>query len=303
MKSVALVTDEASLPLDYDMPPLKDACQRAGIAAEVRDWTDVDTDWSAFDAVLLRSPWTYTECLSDFLTWCSRVDAVTRLQNPLPVVRWGLNKMYMADLSARGVPTIPSTFVPPGADPRSALREFFVGHPETREIVIKPAVGAYSKDVLRIARSNELEAVRHLARVLGGGHHALLQPYIGSVDRDGETNLIYFDGVYSHAIHKSPMLLPDGTVNVPTFESRTTRVADEDERAVASAALAAAAAHLGLPDPLLYGRVDVIRGLDGAPMVLELEISEPSLNLPFTDHGATRFAEALADRLHAKARR
>jgi O-ureido-D-serine cyclo-ligase len=302
MKSVALVTDEASLPLDYDMPLLKDACRRAAITAEVRSWTDVDTDWSTFDAVLLRSPWTYTERLPDFLAWCERVDGVTQLLNPLPLLRWCLDKTYMADLAARGVPTIPSTFVPPGADARLALREFLASHPEAREIVVKPAVGAYSKDVVRFARTNELEATRHLVRLHGAGCHAMLQPYIDSVDRDGETDLVYFDGVYSHAIHKNPMLLPDGTVNVPTLESRTSRVADEDERAVASAALAAAAAHVGLPGPLLYGRVDVIRDVDGGPMVLEMELAEPSLNLPFTDHGATRFAEALAESLYVKAR-
>ncbi|MGS2620093.1 hypothetical protein ACVCAH_37345 [Micromonospora sp. LZ34] len=59
---------------------------------------------------------------------------------------------------------------------------------------------------------------------------------------------------------------------------------------------------LGLDRPLVYARVDVIRGADGAPIVLELELCEPSLNLPFTDHGATRFAEATAGRLGVKAR-
>lgn len=96
--------------------------------------------------------------------------------------------------------------------------------------------------------------------------------------------------------------MPDGTVNVPTFESRTARDAGADERAVASAALAAAGERLNLEEPLVYARVDVIRGADGAPIVLELELCEPSLNLPFTDHGATRFAQAIARRLAVRAR-
>jgi O-ureido-D-serine cyclo-ligase len=99
------------------------------------------------------------------------------------------------------------------------------------------------------------------------------------------------------------MLMADGTVNVPTFESRAPRDADDDERAVASAALAAAGVHLQLNRPLLYARIDVIRGADGAPIVLELELCEPSLNLPFTDHGAERFARAIAGRLQVKTRR
>jgi O-ureido-D-serine cyclo-ligase len=297
MTSVALVTDEVSLPIDYDMALLLDACQAVGLAAQVRDWLDPAVDWSVFDAVLLRSPWTYVERRREFMAWCERVDTVTDLHNPLPVVRWSLDKRYMADLAACGVPVVPSTFVSADANPLSAIEEFLAAHPQAREIVVKPTVGAYSKGVQRFARSMYAEAARHVALLHGDGRHALLQPYVESVDRDGETDLIYFDGVYSHAIRKNPMLMPDGTVQVPTLESRTIRDADEDERAVAAVALDAAAECLSLERPLLYARIDVIRGAGGAPIVLELELCEPSLNLPFTGHGATRFAAALASRL------
>ncbi|MFG2049419.1 RimK family alpha-L-glutamate ligase [Micromonospora sp. NPDC048935] len=302
MSRLALVTDQASLPIDYDMALLLDACRAADLVAEVCDWEDPTVDWSGFDAVLLRSPWSYVDRLPVFLAWCERVAAVTDLHNPLPVVRWSLDKLYMADLAAHGVPVVPSTYVRPGSDPSAAVRQFLDGHPEAAEFVVKPTVGAYSKDVQRFSRSHAPTATAHVARLHSAGLVALLQPYLESVDRDGETDLIYFGGVYSHAIRKSPMLMPDGTVNVPTFESRTPRVAEDDERAVASAALAAAGARLGLDRPLVYARVDVIRGFDGAPIVLELELCEPSLNLPFTDHGPTRFAEAIAGRLGISAR-
>ena len=302
MNTVALVTDQASLPIDYDMTLLLDACTAAGLTAEVRDWEDPAADWSAYDLVLLRSPWTYVDRLPAFIAWCERVDTVTELHNPLPIVRWSLDKSYLADLAARGVPVVPSTFISPDTDPAAAVQQFLAAHPETREIVVKPTVGAYSKDVRRFVRLREADAVAHVARLRDDGFAALLQPYVESVDRDGETDLIYFDGIYSHAIRKSAMLMSDGTVNVPTFESRTAREADADERAVASAALAAASAHLMLDHPLVYARVDVIRNGEGAPVVLELELCEPSLNLPFTDHGATRFAEAVAGRLGVRAR-
>jgi O-ureido-D-serine cyclo-ligase len=143
----------------------------------------------------------------------------------------------------------------------------------------------------------EAEAVGHMSRLVEKGGHVIVQPYFDSVDRDGETDLIYFDRRYSHAIRKSAMLMQDGTVNVPTLEFRKARVADEDERAVASAALDAAVTHLGLDRPLLYGRVDLIRDDDGRPVVLELDICEPSLNLPFGEGSAMRFAQVLAKRV------
>lgn len=297
MISLALVTDEASLPIDYDMPLLVDACQASGFKVEVCIWENPGIDWSQFDAVLLRSPWNCIEQLAEFLTWCERVATVTQLFNPVSVARWGLDKLYLADIAAFGVPIIPSHFVEPGADPVLALQKFLRAYPDTKEIVVKPTVGSYSRGVQRYTRPREDEAAKHISKLLGKGCHVILQPYIDSIDRDGETDLIYFDNVYSHAIRKSAMLMQDGTVNVPTLEFRKSRSADDEEQVVALAALNAAAAHLGLEKPLLYGRVDLIRDVDGKPMVMEMEICEPSLNLPFGEGSALRFAQALKGRL------
>ncbi|CDH07568.1 Predicted protein (fragment) [Xenorhabdus bovienii str. oregonense] len=91
--------------------------------------------------------------------------------------------------------------------------------------------------------------------------------------------------------------MSDGTVNSPLQEFRKARSADEDERAVASAALNAVKLHLGFEQSPLYARVDLIRSNNGKPIVLEIEICEPSLNLPFSEGSAMLFAQALAKRL------
>ncbi|WP_285500991.1 hypothetical protein [Actinokineospora sp. NBRC 105648] len=295
--ATALVTDVASLPIDFDMPLLLEACREAGVRTEVCQWDDPSVEWSGFAAVLLRSPWSYVDRLPEFLSWCDRVAAETRLFNPVSVAHWSLDKTYLADLAARGVAVVPTTFLGPDDDPREVLAQFLAEHPGAGEIVVKPTVGAYSKDVQRFARLSADEAAHYAARLRDKGSGVMLQPYLAAVDRDGETDMIFFDGVYSHAIRKSPLLLPDGTVNVPTQDARSPRAADAAERALGTAALDAVAAHLGLDAPLLYGRVDLVRDDDGAPVVLEVELCEPSLSLPFTDLGATRFAHALARRL------
>ncbi|MGW7534900.1 ATP-grasp domain-containing protein [Amycolatopsis sp. NPDC054798] len=299
MTAVALVTDRVSLPIDYDMPLLREACAKIGLDTEVCQWEDTGVDWSRFDAVVLRSPWNYVDQLPDFLAWCERVEEATLLLNPLAVARWALDKSYLADLAALGVPVVPSRFASPGDDPDLVVREVLAEHRDATEIVVKPGIGAYSRNVRRFTRPAAAEAAEHLEKLFGEGGHALVQPYFESVDRDGETNLIYFDRQYSHAIRKAAMLMPDGTVHVPTLDFRKPRVADEDERAVASAALDAAASHLGLDRPLLYGRVDLVRDDRGQPRVLELDICEPSLNLPFGDGSALRFATVLAERVGA----
>jgi O-ureido-D-serine cyclo-ligase len=297
MNTLALVTDAISLQIDYDMPLLLDACQENGLIARVCEWEDQDVDWSSFDAVLLRSPWNCIDRLPAFLGWCEKVDAITHLLNPLSAVRWGLDKIYLNDLASYGVPTIPSKFIGLGDSPVTTLRKFLIENVHVSEVVVKPTVGSYSRGVQRFKRRMESEATEHIAKLLNNGTDVILQPYLESVDCNGETNLTYFDGKYSHAIRKSAMLMPDGNVNVPTFEFRKACVAEEDERHLAAAALGAATSYLGIKRPLLYGRVDVVRDSSGSPMVLELEICEPSLNLPYSDCAAALLVQALTQRL------
>ena len=48
----------------------------------------------------------------------------------------------------------------------------------------------------------------HLRDLLDARRSVLLQPYLPSVDRDGETALIFIDGRFSHAIRKGALLPP-----------------------------------------------------------------------------------------------
>lgn len=301
MSRIALVTAIAALGQDHDLLPLQRACADLGLSAEIRAWDDPSVAWSRYDAVLLRSPWDYTERLDEFLDWCARADAAARLLNPWPVVRWNSDKHYLADLAARGVPVVPSVFVEPDADPLPALQEFLAAHHEFEEFVVKPAVSAGSRDTQRYARAQEFAAANHVARLLDDGRSVLLQPYLASVDRDGETALIHVNGVFSHAIRKGAMLHRDDALNLRASERIAAREAGEDERTVALHALSAAGARLDLEEPLLYARVDLIRDGDGRPQLLELELCEPSLFFAHAPGSAARFAEALAELLQTSA--
>ncbi len=294
MKTIALVTADSSLQNDFDMVPLLAACRGLGLRIDIRAWHDPAVDWSCYCAVVLRSTWDYADRLPQFLTWCEQVSAVTELFNPLAAIRWSLDKHYLSDLAANGVPVVPTHFVEAGMSPLTAVQDLLAAFREANDFVVKPAIGCYSKDVQRFGRSQAAEAAAYIARLVDNGASAVLQPYLPAIDEVGETNLIFFDGVYSHSICKGALLAPDGSVNVPSFDFRSPRDACEDERAVALAALETAAALLQLDRPLLYARVDLIRGWNNDPRVLELEIAEPSLSLPLAEHGAERFAEVLS---------
>ncbi|WP_191554194.1 ATP-grasp domain-containing protein [Brevundimonas aurantiaca] len=296
MTAIALVTADACVEDDLDMPPLLEACRIQSIDVEVCAWDDPRVDWSQYGAVVLRSPWDYVDRIAQFLAWCDHVSAVSELFNPLAAVRWSLDKHYLLDLADRGIPVVPTRFIEPAHAPAAAVIDFLADFPQAADFVIKPAIGCYSRGIQRFARHQTDAAIDHIAHLASNNASVVLQPYLPAIDKTGETNLVFFDGVYSHAICKSALLGQDGAVNVPTYDYRSPREADAAERTVATAALEAARSHLGLRRPLLYARVDLIRGHDNTPRLLELEIAEPSLSLPLTDKGATRFAQSL-DRL------
>lgn len=293
MTRVALVSARAARALDEDMPPLLAAFAAAGVSAAIADWDDARVEWGGFDAALLRSAWDYTERLSEFLAWVERTAAHTTLLHPPAVVRWNSDKHYLAQLAQLGLPTVASRFCEPHQDPAPVLEQFLAQQQEA-EVVVKPAVGAGSRDTRRHPRAALPQILAHMRALLGARRSVLLQPYLPSVDRDGESALIYLDGLFSHAIRKGP-LLPSGapaTAALFAAEEITPRAAGADERAVAERILAA------LPfGTLLYARIDLIRGAAGEPRLLELEITEPSLFLTYAPGSAERLAAATLQRL------
>jgi glutathione synthase/RimK-type ligase-like ATP-grasp enzyme len=283
---IALATAIAACALDDDLAPLRAGLAARGIEAHVVAWDDPTISWRRFDAVLLRSTWDYTQRLAEFLGWCEGVSRLTRLLNPVEVVRWNTDKRYLGALATLGVPVIPSHFIAPGEDA--------AGFPDHAEFVVKPTVGAGSRGARRFVRAERAAAVAHARDLLDAGFHVLVQPYLEAVDRDGETALLYFDGAFSHAIRKGPLLPRGGTEATRALfaaEHIQPRTPSAAERAVADAVLAA------LPFPTLaYARVDLLPGADG-PQLLELELSEPSLFLGTAPGAAERLADALRARL------
>ena len=316
---IALVTARAARGTDYDMPPLLAALRDAGADAREVDWDDDAIDWSRFDLVLLRSTWDYFERLSDFLAWAERVSRQTRFLNPVGVIRWNTDKHYLADLGRAGVPVVPSTFVEPGEDAAVAVDKFMHGipHPPSaprsspamdggspasggrkiQDVVVKPAVGAGSRDAQRHARTNRDAILAHVRRLHDKERSALLQPYLDRVDEHGETALLFFDGNYSHAIRKGPLLKRGEGPTAGLFAEETIapRTPSPDELAVAQKALAA----IPFEKPLLYARIDLIHDGDGSPRLLELELVEPSLFVAHADGVAARFAKAVLRRASA----
>jgi len=287
--AVALVTARAARGLDEDMPPLTAALTGAGAGGHCVDWDDPQVDWSRFDVAVLRSAWDYAERLPEFLAWAERAARATRLVNPLPVVRWNTDKHYLGKLAHAGAPVVPTWYVEPGDDAQRTLGEFLAAQ-ACRELVVKPAVGAGARDARRHGRFARAQILAHIEPLLAAGRSVMLQPYLESVDRDGETALMYVNGRFSHAIRKGA-LLPAGAQAIAGLfapEDIVTRTPGADELDAAERVLRAAPF-----ETLLYARVDLLRDTTGAPRLLELELTEPSLFFSHAPGAAERFTAAL----------
>ena len=292
-KHIALVSARAARHLDEDLAPLLTALDQAGLQATVVDWDDLGVDWTDYGLALLRSTWDYVPRLTEFLAWADRTATLTALINPPVVIRWNTDKHYLGGLARAGVPVVPTRFVEPGESATEKL-ERFLTEESNPEWVVKPAVGAGSKDAARYARGEEQAAAGQIERLLDAGRSVLLQPYLDRIDAHGETSLIYFGGRFSHAIRKGPLLRRGTAPTSALFleERITPRTPGDEELQLGDHVLAM----LPFATPL-YARVDIIRAADGKPCLLELELTEPSLFFAHAPGAAGRLADQLRAQL------
>lgn len=307
---IAFATCAAWSDLYPEDRELADAVAATGAEVVPAVWDDAAIDWSAFDLVLLRSTWDYHERLAEFRAWIERVGAVTQLRNPASVARWNTDKAYLRRLAEHGVPVVPTVWLDAGA--RVDLAALLAGQGWT-EAIVKPKIGLGSSGLLRLradaagvltpasgaAPATGDEGVpddtamrgdtpqAHLDALLAEGD-AMVQPFLRSLEQDGELSMLFFGGAFSHALYKRP---PAGEFRVQPYFGAVSVPATPSavQRAVAEAVLAE------VEEELLYARVDLVAGDDGAPLLMELELIEPALYFEADPAAAERFARVIAD--------
>lgn len=287
-RPVALVSATEARHRDSDLPLLVRALGDRGVVAEIVDW-DADVDWSRYSLAVLRSTWDYHRRLDGFLAWVDRVSTVTSLHNPADIVRWNVDKHYLGELADEGIPVIPTVYV--------ADESGLVGLDEVlaADVVVKPTVSAGSNDTLR-HRSDPDAASAHVASLWAAGKTAMIQPYQRFIDERGETGMVFLDGEFSHAFRKGAILAVDERDENPLYveEDIGPRTASDEELALGRRVMKSVVARFGSAP--LYARVDVVRGSAGVPVLMELELVEPSLFLHVADQSAERCAAAIIAR-------
>jgi glutathione synthase/RimK-type ligase-like ATP-grasp enzyme len=284
---IALATCAALPDLDPDEQLLLAPLRALGVRVEAAVWDDANVDWPSFDLVVIRSTWDYTARRDAFLAWAR---SVPRLANPADIVAWNTDKHYLAHLAAAGVPVVPTGWIEPGQA---------VDLPATGVHVLKPGVGAGSVDAAQFDMAAAHEAVlahAHAERLLKLRQTVMVQPYLEQIEELGEASLIFFGAEFSHAVTKAAMLADERELVNGLYKAEviTARDASAAELEIARAALGATP---GGGERLVYARVDLVPGPDGEPLVIELELTEPSLFLGTAPGSAQRLARHLLERV------
>jgi len=301
---VGLLTDVRSRGEDEDRVPLAAALRAAGVEPVGLAWDDEDevqaVTAAGLDLVVVRSPWSYHEHAEEYLAFVEALDATVAVQNPPAMLRWNVDKRYLEDLDAAGVAVVPTRFVAPGDELADALDGLALD--PAGQFVVKPTVSAGSKNTARYRADQRDVAGELVAALHRMGKTAMVQPYLDRVDDDGETALVYLDGRFSHGLRKGPLLQLDAALVAGTFalEEMSGRAPDPAQRTLADRIIEVVTARFGTAP--LYARVDLLDDGTGRPVLLEVELNEPSLFHLHAPGSAERFAAAIVARLPAALR-
>jgi hypothetical protein len=303
MPSVALVTTDPEFigHEDTDLVPLLSALRTLGLNVSVLSWHDSTIDWSDFDLAIMRSPWDYAEQLPQFLDWLDRTSAQTRILNPPEIIRWNLDKRYLSELHGQGVRIVESHFCTSSEEVIAAIALI-----DAERVVVKPSVSAGSRNT-GLFEKTDARAQALATRILALGKTVMIQPAIDSVTRVGEQALVYFDGRFSHALTKGPILDLGGELLGGVYQEQiTSSAATAAQLALAERTMRAITAlfmahGLDEDDALpLYARLDMVETGSG-PALLEAELFEPLYFVGTSQSSEHRFAAALLARLASHA--
>jgi glutathione synthase/RimK-type ligase-like ATP-grasp enzyme len=285
MTRIAVLTPDPADPSYAGQWPgvlerLSQALASTDVTVEPTPWTDHVEDASGLTGYALVLPlivWGYHRDHQRWMQACRTWEAAgVRMRNPASVIGWNSDKSYLGRLADKGV-AMPDTVWVEGvtqADVDAAFDRF-----ATDVVVVKPRVSGGAYKTLRLARG---ETMRDPPE-----GPAMIQPYLSSIETEGETSLLFFGGRLSHVVNKRPV---NGDFRIQVqFGGQYVVLPEPPEGALALAEATLAA----IGEDLLYARIDMAPGPDGQWLLMEAELIEPDFYLGSAPEGGRRFAEAV----------
>jgi glutathione synthase/RimK-type ligase-like ATP-grasp enzyme len=276
---VSLITYDGLPNLDPDDALIADEIKRRGHDCTPAIWNDASVDWSKFDISIMRSAWDYHLHTEKFYAWLEDVSKMTKLLNSPQLMRWSSHKSYLKELHDKGLPVVETLWLEKGGKSAEIVSQL-----SWPKAIIKPAIGLATFGVGKFdLEQGESKMAEAHADQLAKTQDVMFQPFIKSVEDYGERALMFVGGKYTHSVRKSSFqkLAPAGHAGEEAVEGDLVEIAIA-EKVVAS-----------LDAVPLYARVDLVRNEKNEPLLLELELVEPSLFISCQPAVALKFVDAL----------
>ena len=268
--------DEFEVYDDLLIKPLS----QLGWSVDMVSWRNRQVDWNTFESVIIRSPWDYQQDAQLFMQVLEEIDqSSARLENPLDLVKWNIDKTYLRELEQEGILIVPTLW---GRRLEAEQLDKAFEQLDTRELVIKPTVSANADDTFRVKQEVKLQTKREMLRTFYDRAY-MIQPFMKSIVTEGEFSLFYFGGEYSHTILKTPA---KGDFRVQEEHGGILASVEPETKLLKRAQQTMARLQ---PEPL-YARADYVRTEDDDFALMELELIEPSLYFNMDPESPRRFA-------------
>jgi glutathione synthase/RimK-type ligase-like ATP-grasp enzyme len=275
---IGLLTCSDYPDLQSDFHFLKSELEAQGLKVRPVVWNQIEVDWSNFKNLLFCSVWDYCSNYPLFHKWLSAREGQCNVINSPEIIRWNLNKSYLQHFEKNSIPVIPTRWI----YEQNQLTYLTL---DWQDVIVKPAVGAGSSGMKKFESLRQTDKMKTHINFLLEDSIVMVQPYLESADKFGETALIYFNGELSHTTHR-PLGGHKGTAD-ERVETATHIEPSDEQIALGKKVLE------NIPFKPTYIRVDLLKDDSGKDVVLEVEMIEPSLFLKNSKTAST-YAKALA---------
>lgn len=283
VRKVGLATTSEFPNLTEDDRAVIDPLRARNIETFPLIWDDPGAcDPNDLDMVVIRSCWNYHLKPDEFLSWTRCIE---NLWNPSAVIEWNHDKHYLLELDRHGIRVAPTVWVKKNES--ASLRDIL--RTEGWEVaVMKPTISATAFQTW-IVSVEQAEQHQHRLDLLLKKSGVLVQRLLPEVKTTGEWSFLFFNSEYSHAVLK---LAQPGEFRVQEEYGGTIESISPPSHLLVRAQQWIEMLNFDV----LYARLDAVE-VQGALVLMELELIEPALFLKSDSGAPARFADAIASRL------
>lgn len=258
------------------------ALENKGLRVTRTSWDDQDFDWLNTRFAVFRATWDYFHRFKEFQEWLELRRRHIHFINPYPIIKWNMDKHYLATLQQKGINIPPTLFLESGT---VANLQNLLAENQWHKAILKPAIAGGARHTYLIDKTN-VTAHQEILRQLLSTESLLLQEYQEQITTKGEVSFMVFGGKYSHAVLKKAQ---SGDFRVQddyggTLHSYSASLIEEQfvERVIAQCV-----------ETPVYARVDVMWDNQNQLCLSELEMIEPELWFRKDQHAAPALAKAV----------